>query len=168
MDWIVEGIAIGSRREAMDARLLEYHGIDSALLLYDSEAPREEFPLPGEVLQLVVQDARPVPAELLRQGAAFVRRRLGEERKVLVACALGISRSPSFVVAYLVEEGMDLREALRTVVAGRRVALPHPELLQSIVECYGLAASPPEVLRAVLQARIAARAADAHPEHLTT
>jgi hypothetical protein len=157
MDWVADGIAIGNRAEATDAALVEWHGIESALLLYESEAPRESFPCKGEVLQLVVQDGRSVSAGLLRQGASFLRAERAAGRNVLVACAAGISRSSSFVVAYLVSEGLDLEEALSTVMERRRVALPHPALLQSISDCYELGLKPTEIGMAVVRARKAAR-----------
>lgn len=157
MDWIQDGLAVGNRREAMDARLLEHHRIESVLLLYESEAPAETFAVTGEVLQLIVHDGRPVAPDILRWGAAFIRAQRALGRGVLVACAMGISRSPSFVVGHLVEEGLSLDEALRLVMAGRRVALPHPALLRSIAECYGLCLREDELLSALLRARRAIR-----------
>jgi protein-tyrosine phosphatase len=68
----------------------------------------------------------------------FVRARKAEERKVLVACGAGISRSVSFSIAALKEEeGLSLLDAYAAIRAVHPDALPHPALWESLRQYYG-------------------------------
>lgn len=64
-----------------------------------------------------------------------------------------MSRSVTFVLAYLHSEGMDLREAIRLITRRRKQALPHVILLQSLIECYGADLTPGELLATLLKER---------------
>ena len=70
-------------------------------------------------------DAQSIPPSFLRRGVDFIAAEQAAGRGVLVMCAAGISRSPTFVLAYLVEKkGYDLREAFQRVRAARPIAAP--------------------------------------------
>jgi len=151
MDWVAEGIAIGGWYDAQDHRALEEAGIRAVLQLYGPDSCPEGFPFAQAVGQIRVLDAAPLPPELLRQGVEFIREQRREGRAVLVCCAAGLSRSPTFVAAYLHEEGMDLTEAYASIRARRGGIIPHPELVRSLIEHYSLATSPRELLGALLR-----------------
>lgn len=150
MDGVADGIAIGGIRVTADRAALNPLGIGAVLQLYGPEAQPPRFPADIAALQLFVLDGTPIPADVLRQGVQFIREQRDAGRNILVACGSGRSRSVSFVAAYLHEQGMDLPEALRAIVRSRRDALPHPELLRSLVEHYGLEVSASELLVAVV------------------
>jgi protein-tyrosine phosphatase len=152
MDWITDQLALGSRREALDPAVIEREGVEAILTVYEDGEPEGSFSVP-HLLHLHVRDGKPLPPDVLRRGTAFVREQHAAGRKVLVACALGISRSPTFVAACLHEGGMDLREAFATILQRRRQVLPHPALLRSLVECYGGDCSVEELLQAVVHAK---------------
>jgi hypothetical protein len=156
MDWVVDGIAIGGLRDVMNHEMLRGEGIEALLQLGGSERERPSDPLPPYLLAalpLPVMDARALPPELLRQGLDFIGAQRAQDRKVLVACGAGISRSAAFVVAYLHEQGMEIDEALRTVIREHPVALPHPALLRSLIEYYQLPRTVPELLTRIVRLR---------------
>jgi serine/threonine/tyrosine-interacting protein len=153
LDCIVNGLFLGTRQEALDSTLPEWAGVTAVLTVYESDGAPDAFPPGVNALQLHVRDGRPVPAEVLRRSTHFIREQRAAGGKVLVACGLGISRSPTFVAAYLHEEGADLRDALRVIIAARRQVFPHPALLQSVIDCYGAPVTLSDLLADVRHAK---------------
>lgn len=151
MDWITEGIAIGSVREASDTDLLAAEGVGAVLRLLDDElkvgAPEMHQ------LWLRVADGQPLDVALLRRGVEFIREQRAVERRLLVHCGLGQSRSPTFVAAYLHEEGHRLLDALLLIQQIRPIALPHPVLLRSLVQVYRLPDDPGSLLAQLVSVR---------------
>lgn len=91
------------------------------------------------ILDLPMMDAQAIPDGYIAQVTQFIRQQIDNEKPVLVHCAMGMSRSVSMVMAYLIEfEGMSLPEAFQTVREGRTEAYPHEEMLRSLVEHYDL------------------------------
>lgn len=152
MDWITDGIAIGGWYDGRNAPLLRREGILAVLQLHGQEGG-EEFPDVEAVLLIQQEDGKPLPADALRRGVEFIREQRALGRPVLVQCGIGMSRSVTFVLAYLHTEGMDLRDALRLITQKRRQALPHVILLKSLIECYGASATPGELLTVLLKER---------------
>lgn len=58
---------------------------------------------------------------------------------------------------------MDLLEAILTLMRRRRLVLPHPELLRSLVRYYGLPGDPNELLVQVVRRRKVAWTEDEEP-----
>jgi len=56
----------------------------------------------------------------------------------LVHCGMGISRSPSLVITYLVWRGMSFGEALTLVQEKHLRTNPFPDVLDSFLKCIGL------------------------------
>lgn len=56
---------------------------------------------------------------------------------VLVHCKMGLSRSPSFIVAYLVWRGMDPSEAIRLVQNKHSDTSPWLNTMESFLSCVG-------------------------------
>lgn len=91
------------------------------------------------LLHLPINDAAPIPEGALRRGTAFIHEWVTAGQKVLVHCQMGISRSPSFVIAYLIEyEEMSLRDAMCLVSAQHFPSYPHAYLLLSLTQEYQL------------------------------
>jgi protein-tyrosine phosphatase len=156
MDWVTPSLAIGNWQDASDAESLAAAGIETVLQLYGPDPAPQACAVGGEFLQLAIVDARPLPTGPLGEGVRFIRRHLRAGRKVLVCCGAGMSRSPTFVAAYLHEEGMDLTAAYRLIQDRRRGILPHLELVRSLVEHYGAPVTAPEVLAALVKGKEAA------------
>ena len=70
-----------------------------------------------------------------------------------MTCGAGISRSATFVAAYLHEQGAGLLDALKSIMVRRPQVLPHPELLRSLIACYNLRITPQELLVQLVKAR---------------
>ena len=128
-DWLY----IGNYREAGDELLLRSREISAVLHLIFG------ITLPPDIERLCtpVADGTWIPIEQLERGVAFVRAQKAAGRKVLIACAAGISRSTSFTMAVLhEEEGLNLLEAYRTIHEVHPNAQPHPALLRSLIQYY--------------------------------
>lgn len=92
-----------------------------------------------ETLYVPVEDGRPLEHELITQGVEFIRQQKAEGKRVLVACGAGISRSTTFVMAYLMEEeGLDLFDAFGAILPHHPNADPHPELAKSLLAYHGI------------------------------
>lgn len=101
----------------------------------------EDFTL----LDLPIQDGRPITADTLRQGVAFIHNQRMSERTVLVHCIGGVSRSVTLTLAYMIEHlGLNLADAYARIVRSRAVARPHGQLWQSLVQYYDLPYTPQE------------------------
>lgn len=91
------------------------------------------------LLHLPIPDGEPVHPMILRQGTAFIHRHRQQGHNVLVHCHMGVSRSVTFVLAYLIEfRGMTLAEAYTCVLVGRPLAYPHAALLRALISTYDL------------------------------
>lgn len=134
MDFILENIAIGAYEDALDLRNLQANDITAVLDL----AVESNYSLPPSILRLKVpmEDGVPIKHENLRIAVNWLRN-CSRERKVLVHCLAGISRSTSIVMCYLHEErGMPFDDAYGFIKAKRSQAQPHPALVESIQTYY--------------------------------
>jgi protein-tyrosine phosphatase len=129
---IIDNLYVGRYRDTVNLTLLQAHNINAMLQLAD------RVEQPGiEVLYLEVEDGESLPAEKLRQGVAFVRDQLAAGRRVLIACGAGISRSVTFAIAVLHEEGgISLLDAFHDIHSIHPDALPHYKLWHSLCEYY--------------------------------
>jgi predicted protein tyrosine phosphatase len=134
-DLIVDTLYVGSVWAGMQPERLAEAGVGSVLKLTAGDLSE----LDGlNVLDLSFPDAQSIPPGFLRRGVDFIAAEQAAGRGVLVMCAAGISRSPTFVLAYLVEKkGCDLREAFQRVRAARPIAAPHPVLWLSLLAFLG-------------------------------
>ncbi len=132
MRQITDNLYVGRHHDTVNLTLLQAHSIDAMLQLAD------RVEQPGiEVLYLDVEDGEPLPAEKLRQGVSFVRDQLAADRRVLIACGAGISRSVTFAIAVLhEEEGISLLDAFQDIHSIHPDALPHYKLWHSLCEYY--------------------------------
>jgi len=132
MDAIRHWLYIGKYRDTLNPNLLSMHKIGAILEMAEPVA----YPTIA-TLYLPVEDGVPLPQHFLRQGIDFILTAKGQERRVLVACGAGISRSVAFAVAALKEaEGLSLLEALRLIHTHHAEALPHPALWESLCDYY--------------------------------
>ena len=129
MNFITPLVAVGALGDALDLAVLKEQGIEAVL----SFAPVN---LDGAVehhLQLEIADRVPIPFDIITVALAFIRHHVEQDRRVLLHCEMGISRSPSLAICYLHEsQGMPIEDAVRHVKFVREQAEPHPLLMESI------------------------------------
>jgi protein-tyrosine phosphatase len=76
---------------------------------------------------------------LIEQCTTFIREHIRQQRRVLVHCFAGMSRSVSICMAYLYECGMSFEEALTLIRDKHPIAHPHEALLRSLHDWYDIA-----------------------------
>lgn len=146
MYFVRNRLAIGRFLETTQQHLLQAYQINSMLQL---AAPITQ---PGiTTLYLPIEDGVAIDSNHLRQGIAFLREQ--RDAITLVACAAGISRSTTFVIAALMDqEGLDLFEAYRQIHAVHPMAYPHAELCKSLGAYYGLTLTDQEIAHGLWRA----------------
>ncbi len=129
-DWLF----IGKYRDTLDGEYLRAHHIGAMLQL----AERVKQP-PIETLYLPVEDGEYLPHPFLMQGIEFIKTQHSAKHPLLIACGAGISRSATFCMVALHEiENLSLLEAFRQVKKQHPTAQPHPKLLESLCDYYGV------------------------------
>ncbi len=147
-DHVIDGVYIGGFRATKFASELRQAGIISVLKLYESGSwhsgfePRSgsegDWPEDFLVCENALQDGEPIPPPVLRRGVDFINAQVTADRPVLVVCGAGISRSSTFVLAYLLERGYRLPHAFALLVSHHHAADPHPEMWNSLIDYYKL------------------------------
>lgn len=139
-------LLVGSYADTRDPGRLAARGVGAMLQL------AEAIPQPGIAsLYLDVEDGAAIPAAVIRDGMAFVRRAREAGLTVLIACGAGVSRSVAFAAAALKEaDGLGVLAAVSAVRARHPAAEPHYRLLASLCAYYGEAASTEDLARAWL------------------
>lgn len=132
MDQIRDWLHIGNLRDSHNPDVLYAKGI-GALLQLAQAAPQKDI----THFYLPVADGIPLSARALQEGLVFVATQRQLNKRVLIACAAGVSRSATFTIAALKEaEGISLLESLHILVAAHPETLPHPILWQSLCDFY--------------------------------
>jgi hypothetical protein len=134
-DHVIDGVYIsGWRATKFPAELLKL-GITNVLKLFDGTP----YPPTGfNTFENAIEDGEPIPHDALERGVKFILERINAGECVLVMCGAGISRSSTFVLAYMLEKGHDLRDAFRLLRRSHPEAMPHPDLWESLCKYYRL------------------------------
>jgi hypothetical protein len=135
IDHVADGVYISGWRASLQKQALLDAGIRHILLL---DGYISGFASGFETLDNAIEDGEFIPLEKLQRGVAFVNAQVSAGNRVLVMCSAGISRSSTFVLAYLVERGYTLREAFDLLKRQHPQAQPHYELWRSLIEHYHL------------------------------
>lgn len=135
MNFILDRLAIGSYDDAIDLALLDSHSITGVLDL----TIETSYSLPPRILRLKIpmEDGIPLKPDHIRLSVNWLRQAI-RERRILIHCLAGISRSTSITMCYLYECGFSFDEAYELIKSRRIQVNPHPALLESIREYYGL------------------------------
>jgi protein-tyrosine phosphatase len=96
------------------------------------------FPPTFKTLEVPVKDGQPLAADRLKVGVGFIRQLVESGHPVLVMCAQGVSRSSTFILAYMLERGYDLRAAFFHLFYQHPDAEPHPQMWLSLIRHYRL------------------------------
>ncbi|MEE2709928.1 MAG: dual specificity protein phosphatase [Gemmatimonadota bacterium] len=134
MDFVLDRVAIGSYDDAIDLSALQANDVTAVLDL----ASEVSYSLPPSILRLKIpmEDRIPLKHDYIRLAVNWLRN-ASQERRVLVHCLAGISRSVTIVMCYMHEDlGYSLEDAYALIRSHRFQANPHPALLESIHEYY--------------------------------
>ena len=124
---------VGRYVDTLNGELLHENGIGALLELH------EWVNNPGlTVLFLPIQEGDPLKPATLERGLAFVEAQRAAERRVLIACSAGISRSPLFAVAALRRsENLSLLDAFEEVRARHPRAMPDLVHWENLCDFFG-------------------------------
>eukprot|EP01006_Ploeotia_vitrea_P057949 TRINITY_DN68519_c0_g1_i1.p1 TRINITY_DN68519_c0_g1~~TRINITY_DN68519_c0_g1_i1.p1 ORF type:complete len:248 (+),score=29.90 TRINITY_DN68519_c0_g1_i1:51-794(+) len=132
---ILPHLSLGGRQASQDLPHLVENGL-SYILNVTPDAPNE-FEAKGLVYKRVDvrDDAHQDILSLFPSTNAFIDEAKAKKAKVLVHCHQGLSRSASFVLAYLIgSEKMNLAQALNHVQQRRPKVLPNGNFYYQLVE----------------------------------
>lgn len=140
---IVDGVYLGKARAYYANPQLQKAGLKRILKLYLG-APY--WPDAFLVCENTLDDGVFIPLEKLQRGVTFIQESVNAGAKILVVCGAGMSRSVTFVLAYMLEKGYDLKEAWQLLHSQHPPAHPTPAMWQSLIEHYQLPHKVEEVI----------------------
>jgi len=149
IDHVLDGVYISGWRATLFADELREAGIMNVLKLYE-DVPY--FPDDFNLCDNPLEDGEPIPPGVLQHGVQFIWKQVNLGRPVLVMCGAGISRSSTFVLAYLLERRYDLHGAYRMLKYCHPEARPHPCMWQALITNYQAPYTLQDVLAWMLEA----------------
>ena len=140
MDCVYDNLYISGIETIRQQKMVKDEGITAIVRLDSGNYGTYEWSTHFfKVLHEPFLDAEYIPDGVIPRITKFIHEQIENEGSVLVHCAMGISRSTTMVMAYLIEyEGMSLAEAFCTIREERTQAFPHPKLLVSLIDHYNL------------------------------
>ena len=129
-----EFLYLGAKGVTADLEKLNGLGVAYIINCSQEDAPME-YPSSIQYLQVDVEDAATANIEqYFNISCDFIERARKEKKACLVHCTMGMSRSCSIVLAYLVRNcGMSLHQALIHVKERRPVVSPNPGFMSQLV-----------------------------------
>lgn len=136
MDRIVNNLWLGSQRDADELVRKNPEGITAILNVrgpdaYEPQGRNQSIEHPGKAYKWIpAPDTGAVSARHVKDAVFWLREQTEHGARILIHCKYGISRSPAFLAAFMVESGISasLEEALATISA-RRVVQPATQLV---------------------------------------
>jgi len=138
VEFVTEWIAIGNCFDARNIKALKEARIEAVLCVADwVRMPRKKYNEAGIVSRkLPIEDAKPLPPErevAFLAALRFVDHIVGTQKRCLIHCAAGISRSAAFIAVWLhTRKGMDYDDAIALIRSVRPIADPQPEPFASM------------------------------------
>lgn len=136
------GLYIGGAGAVTIAKDLADAGITRILKLYWDDP---QWPEPFIVADMAMDDGVFLERARIDEGVTFIREAISGNGSALVVCGLGISRSATFVLAYLIDQGMDLKSAFLLLRSARPAAWPMRNLWRSLIAAYDLPVTLEEI-----------------------
>lgn len=137
---ITEKLFLGGYRAASDKHFVEKHNIGSILRLFpDEHRPADYKQFPGIVYLVAhIPDASTYNMHNIAVSCIqFIQNEIRKGRNVLVHCHMGISRSATIVLLYLMLNGMELARAYSYVKNIRPYINPNNGFLSFLKEMDG-------------------------------
>jgi dual specificity MAP kinase phosphatase len=112
---VVPGVHIGGQYTLSGWRRLQARGVTAVVNLRDEFDDAVAGIAPDCYLFLPTVDDTPPSVAQLWQGVRFIEDQIRHGGEVYVHCMLGVGRSATLVIAYLIASGMSFDEALATL-----------------------------------------------------
>ncbi len=114
MPWITEQVAIAGAGISHEVwQELRTHNFEAIVNMRAEHQDTFTPPLPKAYLWIPIEDhTNPAPEQLL-MGAQFINTNVKAGYKLLIHCKMGIHRSATMAVAYLMYTGLSKDEAIR-------------------------------------------------------
>src|SRR5450432_1788650 len=140
MDHIVDNLWLGSQDDADElvrknpekiTAILNVRGPDA----YDPPGRNQAAEHPGKAYKWIqAPDIETISAKHVREALLWLREQTDKREQILIHCKHGISRSPGFLAAFMVESGISssLEEAKAAISLHRRV-LPATQIVEKPV-----------------------------------
>lgn len=130
MEMIRPWLMIGRYTDSADITFLRQYNIKSMLQLQVS------INQPGvETLHLPIKDGVPISTAIFDKALTFIRTQYEQGNNLLISCEMGMSRAPIIAMLALMDiEGCSIIDAYYAIYDVNPFALPHPQLVKSLIE----------------------------------
>ena len=134
IDRIIEGLYLGNEEAASKLEVLKSNGI-THILIAGSFMPAK-FPNHFKYKQINVSDTlRENIRKYFDETYSFIDEAISSSGRVLVHCHMGISRSPTVVIAYLMKkQNLTLKKAAYKVRKAHPITNPNPAFIKQLLE----------------------------------
>lgn len=123
----------GNYADTQDRAYLEENGVEAMVQLF---RPAEHDGIPS--LYIPTLDGYPILISDLETGLAFIRENFEQNKRILIACGSGVSRSSLFAVAALcVIEDLSMADAFWQVRQANPRAMPDQIQWNSVASYFG-------------------------------
>ncbi|CAG8681109.1 13894_t:CDS:2, partial [Dentiscutata heterogama] len=132
---ILPRLYLGSKRAALNKDWLKYHKITNILTISTNIRPRFPDSFVYKVVSIKDSEFQNI-SKYFEETFMFIQNVLDQEdRSILVHCEMGISRSPSVVIAYIMKsQKKSLKNALALVQEKRPIVLPNAGFYKQLKE----------------------------------
>lgn len=138
-DEVFDSLYVGESSALQQQSAVKGEGITAVVRLDQIPRDKGQWSDDFTLLDMPIPDGEHLDGGTIDRITRFIAERIDTGDTVLVHCHLGVSRSVSMAMAYLIAyEGMSLAEAFGTLREGRASAYPHEMLLVSLIEHYKL------------------------------
>lgn len=134
---IIEGLFLSNRTTAKNSEYLRYIKITHVLTVAEEFNHSELYEHMGIIYKrLPIKDEDSFPFyKYFDEASDFIHECLNNQGKIVVHCAIGISRSPTAVMAYLIKhKNFSMDEAFVLVKRKRNIIDPNNGFLQQLKE----------------------------------
>ena len=118
LKWVTESLAVGyAPMFQVDLESLKQQGIDAIVNLCEEFCDLHEIQMEAgfDVYYLPITDECAPDMEAMEAAIEWVDSTVALGRKVLVHCRFGIGRTGTFVTAYLMKNGLDMKAAAKAL-----------------------------------------------------
>jgi predicted protein tyrosine phosphatase/GGDEF domain-containing protein len=139
MDHIVNNLWLGDQRDADELIRKNPEGITAILNVRGPDAYKpagrdQSAEHPGKAYKwIAAPDTGVVSPKNVKQALIWLREQTDKGERILIHCKYGISRSPAFLAAFMVESGISANlEEATAAIAMRRSVLPATQIVESV------------------------------------